>query len=79
MKCAGCSQYCADLVRLADMDSLLFSKITGCGTASIGIRCGQTDADPALVDLEPQTALLIIVGLLTQFREFGSVGKQPLF
>lgn len=45
----------------------------------IGIGCGQPDTDSAFVDLELQAALLVIVGLLTQFRELGCVLKQPLF
>ena len=46
--------------------------------AVIGVGCHQPDADAALVDLKAQTALLIIVGLLTQFRVFGCILPQPL-
>ena len=47
-------------------------------SAVIGVGCRQPDADAALVDLEPQAALPIIVGLLAQFRVFGCVFPQPL-
>ena len=46
--------------------------------AVIGVGCHQPDADAALVDLEPQTALTIIVSLLAQFRVFGCILPQPL-
>ena len=46
--------------------------------AVIGVGCCQPDADSALVDLEAQTTLAIIVGLLTQFRVFGCILPQPL-
>ena len=46
--------------------------------AVIGVGCRQSDTDPALVNLEPQAALTIIVSLLAQFREFGCVLPQPL-
>ena len=46
-------------------------------SAFFTIRCCQTDADSALVNLKAQAALLVIVGLLAQFREFGGVGKHP--
>jgi hypothetical protein len=36
-------------------------------------RC-QPDTDSAFIDLEPQAAALIIVGLLAQFRELCSIG-----
>ena len=42
------------------------------------IQRGQSDANSAFIDLEPQAALRV-VGLLTQFREFGCVFQQPLF
>ena len=38
--------------------------------AVIGVGCRQPDADPALVDLEPQAALPIIIGLPAQLRVF---------
>ena len=41
-------------------------------------RC-QPDTDSAFIYLEAQAAELIIIGLLAQFREFGSIGQQPLF
>jgi len=46
--------------------------------AVIGVGCRQPDADPALVDLEAQAALPIIVSLLAQFRVFGCTLPQPL-
>jgi hypothetical protein len=39
-------------------------------------RC-QPDTDSAFIDLEPQAAALIIVGLLAQFWELGGIGQQP--
>ena len=60
------------------MDSPLLCQFT-CGLAAIfGVGCCQPDADPVLVDLKPQAALTVIVGLLTQFRVFGCVLSQPL-
>ena len=47
--------------------------------ALCAIRCRQPDADSAFIDLEAQATLLIIVGLLTQLRELGGIGQQPLF
>ena len=41
-------------------------------------RC-QPDTDSACIDLEPQAAELIIVGLLALLRELGGIGQQPLF
>ena len=46
--------------------------------AVIGVGCRQPDADPALVDLEAQTALAVIIGLLAQLRVFLCVLPQPL-
>lgn len=47
--------------------------------AILTVRSCQPDADSTLIDLEAQAALLVIVGLLAQFREFGCVGEQTLF
>ena len=46
--------------------------------AFISIGCRQPDADAALVDLEPQTTLSVVVSLLAQFRVFGCILTQPL-
>ena len=43
------------------------------------IRCRQLDADSAFIDLKPQAALLVTIGLLAQRRELGGIGQQPLF
>ena len=61
------------------VNPVFFSQLTCCLASIIGIGCCQADADSAFVDLEPQTALFVIVGLLAQFRELGCVFKQPLF
>lgn len=49
---------------------IALGKIT-CGlSAFLTVRRCQPDADPAFVNLEPQAAVLVIVGLLAQFRVF---------
>ena len=53
-------------------------QFTCCLTAFNRIGSCQSDADSAFVDLEAQAAMLVIIGLLAQFREFGCVFKQPL-
>ena len=60
------------------MDSPFLCQLACCLAAVIGVGCCQPDTDPALVDLESQAALTIIVSLLAQFREFGCVLPQPL-
>ena len=56
-----------------------FLRQFACRLAAIfGVRCCQPDADSAFINLESQAALLVIVGLLAQLREFGCVFKQPL-
>ena len=60
------------------MDSPFLCQLACRLAAVIGVGCRQPDADAALVDLEPQTALTIIVGLLAQFRVFCCVLPQPL-
>ena len=60
------------------MDSPFLCQLACRLAAVIGVGCRQPDADPALVDLEPQPALAVIVGLLTQFRVFGCILPQPL-
>lgn len=40
-------------------------------------QCRQSDTNSTLVDLETQAALLVIIGLLAEFREFGCIGQQP--
>lgn len=59
-------------------DSSLLCQLTCCLAAIIGVGCRQPDADSAFIDLEAQTALLVIIGLLAQFRELGCVFKQTL-
>ena len=61
------------------LESILSGKIAGCFSACLAIRRCQPDADSAFVDLEAQAALLVIIGLLAQIREFGGIGQQPLF
>jgi len=60
------------------MDSPFLSQLACRLAAVIGVGCRQPDADPALVDLEAQAALPIIVSLLAQFRVFGCILPQPL-
>ena len=60
------------------MDSPFLCQLACRLAADIGVGCRQPDADAVLVDLEPQTALPIIVSLLAQFRVFGCVLPQPL-
>ena len=60
------------------MDSPFLCQLACRFSAVIGVGCRQPDADPALVDLKAQTALLIIGGLRTQFRVFGCILPQPL-
>ena len=55
------------------MDSPFLCQLACRLAALLGVGCRQSDTDPALVDLEAQTALLVIIGLLAQFREFGCV------
>ena len=43
------------------------------------IRLRISDTDPTFVNLEPQGALLVIIGLLAQFWELGGMGQQPFF
>ncbi|MBQ5607990.1 MAG: hypothetical protein IIU86_03090, partial [Oscillospiraceae bacterium] len=43
------------------------------------IRRCQLNTNSVLVDLEPQTALLVIIGLLAQFRVLGGIGKQSFY
>ena len=52
------------------MDSPFLCQLACRLAAVIGVGCRQPDADPTLVDLEPQTTLTIIVSLLAQLREF---------
>ena len=52
---------------------MLFRRFTCQFSMFVTVRRCQSDTDPALVDLEAQTALLVIIGLLAQFREFGCV------
>ena len=44
----------------------------------IAVRRCQANTDPALIDLEPQTALSIVIGQLAQLRVFLCVVTQPL-
>ena len=60
------------------MNPPLLRQFACCFAAIIGVGCRQPDADAALIDLEPQAALTIIVGLLAQFRVFGCVLAKPL-
>ena len=55
------------------LDSVGFCLLACCFSSFLTIRRCQPDADSAFVDLEPQAALLVIVGLLAQLREFGCV------
>ena len=54
--------------------SLLLGNLACTGSPFLAVRCCQSDADSALVNLEPQAALLVIVGLLAQLRELGGIG-----
>ena len=40
------------------------------------IRLRISDTDPTFVNLEPQGALLVIIGLLAQLRELDGIGQQ---
>ena len=57
----------------------MFCCFSSSGLALLAIWCSQPDAYSAFVNLKPQTASLVIVGLLAQFRELGGISKQPLF
>jgi hypothetical protein len=63
---------------LFGVNSLFLCQLACRLAAVIGVGCRQPNTDVALVDLEPQAALTIIIGLLTQFRVFGCVLPQPL-
>ena len=64
---------------LAFCNTILLCSIT-CRLAAVdSVRRCQSDADSAFVDLEPQAALLVIIGLSAQLRELGGIGQQPLF
>ena len=60
------------------MDSPFLCQLACRLAALLGVGCRQSDTDPALVNLEPQAALAIIVSLLAQFRVCGCVLPQPL-
>ena len=60
------------------MDSPFLCQFTCCLATDIKVWCCQSDADSAFTNLEAQAALLVIVGLLAQFREFGCIFKQAL-
>ena len=55
------------------MDSPFLCQLACRLAALLGVGCRQSDTDPALVDLEPQAALTVIVSLLAQLRVFGCV------
>ena len=57
----------------------IFVSIASLLATFLAIRCSQSYADSAFVNLKPQAALLVIIGLLAQFRELGCIGRQPLF
>lgn len=59
-------------------NSTLFRRFTCHFSAFVTVRRCQSDTDPTFVNFEPQAAVLVIVGLLAQFREFGCVFKQTL-
>ena len=57
----------------------IFVSIASLLATFLAIRCSQSYADSAFVNLKPQAALLVSIGLLAQFRELGCIGQQPLF
>ena len=54
----------------------IFVSIASLLATFLAIRCSQSYADSAFVNLKPQAALLVIIGLLAQFRVLGGIGKQ---
>ena len=54
----------------------IFVSIASLLVTFLAIRCSQSYADSAFVNLKPQAALLVIIGLLAQFRVLGGIGKQ---
>ena len=56
----------------------IFVSIASLLATFLTIRCSQSYADSAFVNLKPQAALRVIIGLLAQFRKFGSIGQQSL-
>ena len=63
----------------SSFQSVSLGKLACCVTALVGIRCGQTDSKSSAVDLESQTALFVIVGLLAQIGICRRILCQPLF
>ena len=53
----------------------IFVSIASLLATFLAIRCSQSYADSAFVNLKPQAALLVIIGLLAQFRELGCIGQ----
>jgi hypothetical protein len=47
------------------LNPLLLCELACCFSAFLTVRSCQPDADSAFIDLEPQAALFVIVGLLT--------------
>ena len=55
----------------------LFCELACCFSAFVTVRRSQPDADSDFIDLKPQTALPVIVGLLAHLPELGGIGQKP--
>ena len=56
--------------------ALFLRQLTRCPAATFGIGRCQPDADAALINLEPQTALFVILGELAQLRVFFDIREK---
>mgnify|MGYP004652253419 CR=1 FL=1 len=63
---------------LFDINTSSLRQFTCSIAAILTVRRCQPDTDTALVDLEAQAAVFVIISLLAEFREFGCISQQPL-
>ena len=65
--------------RLFTPEAAVLSSFAGSSASFFQIRGGQAEADPALVDFKPQTAILSFFRQMTQFGVGLRIRQQPLF
>lgn len=71
-------------LRLIAQNYQIFDSVDSCTLANgifafIAIWCSQPDADPMLINFEPQTAVFIDLDHLEEVGVGGGVGSQTLF